>query len=175
MSALDIDEKEQLSGDAAIEKVRELLPRFQSAMLITHTAQGEVHVRPLALQGDASTFGGTLWFFTDRRSRKVGESEAGGPVSIVCQSDEHSVYLHLTGKAAVIDDKQRMRELYTPVLRTWFPQGLEDEHLALLRFDAEAGTYWRVKGGMVLSAISFAKAVATGQPAKTTQSGDLQL
>jgi len=175
MSAREIDEKVQLSGDAAIQKVRELLPSFQSAMLITHTPQGEMHARPLALQGDPTTFGGTLWFFTDRDSRKVAESESGRPVSIVCQSDQHSAYLHLTGTAAVVDDKQKMRELYSPLLRTWFPQGLEDDQLTLLRFDADSGTYWRVEGGIVRSAISFGKAVATGRPSKTTEAGDLRL
>src|SRR5579862_2903875 len=147
MCALEVDERDQLSGDAAVEKVRELLPRFQTAMMITHTSDGAIHMRPLALQGDVSTFGGTLWFFTDRRSRKVQESENGAPVSIVCQSDEGRAYLHLVGTAMVVQDKQKMRELYSPVLRAWFPQGLEDEDLTLLRFDAASGTYWKVDGG----------------------------
>ena len=174
MCALEIDEREQLSGDAAIQKVRELLPLFHTAMMITR-ANGEVHVRPLAMQGELAMFGGTLWFFTDRRSRKVQESEGGEPVSIICQSDEHHVYLHLIGTAAVVDDRQKMRELYSPVLRAWFPKGLEDEQLTLLRFDAASGTYWRVEGGLVQSVLSIAKAVAMGQPSKTTESADLRL
>ena len=175
MDAMDVDKKDQLSGDDAIEKVRALLPQFRSAMMLTHGPKGEVHVRPLGLQGDLSTFGGVLWFFTDERSRKVQESAGGVPVSIICQSDENSAYLHLTGTATIVRDMPKMRELYSPIIKTWFPEGLDDPHLTLIRFEASGGSYWDSPGGMLHVAASFAKSLATGVPGKGGEAGDLHL
>jgi len=175
MKSQGIDSRDQLSGDAAIQKLRTLLPHFSSAMMLTHADDGDLHARPLALLGDVSSFGGTLWFFTDDRSRKVQESADGSPVSIVCQSDEHSAYVHLLGTAAVVRDLAKMRELYSPLLKAWFPRGLEEPHLTLLRFDASSGSYWSNPGGTLRTALSFAKAIVTGVGSKSGESGDLRV
>jgi general stress protein 26 len=176
MESKNIDSKNELSGDAAINKVRGLLPHFKSAMMITHASNGDLlHVRPLALQGDPSTFGGVLWFFTDERSRKVQEAAGWEPVSIVCQNDQKSVYLHLAGVATVVRDRAKMRELYSPVLKTWFPDGLEDPHLTLIKFEANSGAYWDSPGGMLQSLAAFGVSMVTGRATKAGESGDLHL
>jgi general stress protein 26 len=175
MESRAVDSKDQLSGDAAIEKVRALLPQFQSAMMVTHDPNGEVHVRPLALQGDLTRFGGVLWFFTDERSRKVQESAGDVPVSIVCQSDQKSAYLHLTGVATTVRDLPKMRELYSPILRTWFPEGLEDPYLTLIKFEANGGAYWDSPGGMVQTLAAFGASVVTGVAHKAGEAGELHL
>ncbi len=175
METKSVDSKDQLSGDAAIKKVRALLPQFKSAMMVTHASNGDLHVRPLALQGDLSTFGGVLWFFTDERSRKVQESAGGAPVSIICQSDQESAYLHLTGVATVVRDLPKMRELYSPTLKTWFPDGLEDPHLTLIKFEANGGAYWDSPGGMLQGLAAFGFSMVTGRPTKAGEAGDLHL
>jgi general stress protein 26 len=164
----------RLEGEEAFRKVRALLPKFASAMMITHTETGEVHVRPLALQGDLSTFGGVLWFFTDSRSRKIHEAAGGRSVSVTCQSDERNAYLHLTGSVTVIRDLPKMRELYSPILKTWFPDGLDDPYLTLIKFEATQGAYWE-SAGTVEQMVSFAKAIATGKPNAGGETGELRL
>jgi general stress protein 26 len=175
MNSKDVDARDQLAGDAAIEKVRALLPRFRSAMMVTHVSTGDIHVRPLGLQGDLATFGGVLWFFVDDRSRKVHESANHAPVSLICQNDDKSTYLHLTGTATIVRDLPKMRELYSPILLTWFPEGLDDPHLTLLKFEATGGSYWDSPGGMLQVAAAFATSVVTGTPGKGGEAGDLRL
>ena len=169
------DAKRQLNGDKAIAKVRELLPGFQSAMVVTHTRAGEVHARPLALQGDLSRFGGVLWFFTDMRSRKIEEAADCAPISVICQNDDKGIYLHLTGSVTVVRDLSKMRELYSPLLKTWFPKGLDDPFLTLIKFEAAGGAYWDSPGGLLHGLASFAKSVATGTPGLGGETGDLHL
>ncbi|MES1255920.1 MAG: pyridoxamine 5'-phosphate oxidase family protein [Acidobacteriota bacterium] len=169
------DRKVHLEGDDAIAKVRALLPKFHSAMMVTHAGTGDVHVRPLALQGDTSTFGGVLWFFTDVRSRKVQESSNRSPVSLTFQSDGDSAYLHLVGTATVTHDIPKMRELYSPLLRTWFPEGLDDPFLTLMKFEASGGAYWESPGGMLQVLASFAKASLTGKPSGGGEAGEFRI
>jgi general stress protein 26 len=175
MESNNVDSKALLSGDAAFAKVRALLPHFRSVMMVTRAVNGDLHARPLALQGDLTKFGGVLWFFTDERSRKVQESAEGAPVSLICQSDEHSAYLHLTGSITVVRDIAQMRELYSPTLKTWFPEGLDDPHLTLIRFQASAGAYWDSPGGVLQGVASFATSLVTGIPSKGGEAGELTL
>ena len=169
------DPSTPLDGDDAIAKVRELLPKFRCAMMVTHDEHAAVHVRPVGLQGNVATFGGVLWFFTDQRSRKVEESSGGVAVSLVCQNDAESAYLHLVGRITLERDLSTMRELFTPVEQVWFPDGLDDPNITLMKFEAEGGAYWDRPGGSLTLLAAFAKAVVTGVQATGSVHGDLRL
>ena len=170
----------QLSGEAAIAKVRELLPAFRSGMLVTHAVTpsiGREHsIRPMALQGDTRTFGGALWFFADERSRKIEEINHDSRTSVLFQSDDDIRYFHLYGEASVVRDRARMHELFAPLVRTWFPDGLDDPHLTLIRFDAHGGSFWDSPGGLLQVLGAFTKSVVIGgKPGKGGESGTLLL
>ena len=171
-----IEKDEHLAGDDAIAKVRKLLPNFRAAFFATGLSRRtHPHERPLALQGEPSVFGGTLWFFADHRSPKIHELSADPTVSLFFQNDGDSCYMQLDGSAAVVQDRPKMRELYTPTLKTWFPEGLDDPNLTLIRFDAVAGSYWESPGGVLQAMTAYAESVVTGSPGKSGRSGTLSL
>lgn len=165
---------EHLTGEAAVAKARQLLPEFRTAMLVTK-ADEELHMRPMALQGDLSVFGGTLWFFTDDRALKVREVQSQPTVSLVFQDDETSRYLQLNGTATVVSDRGKMRELFTADSRSWFPDGPDDPHLTLLRIDVTSGAFWERPGGILHSMAAYTKAVVTGTPGKSGRAGTIDL
>jgi general stress protein 26 len=165
-----------LSGTDALARFRELLPAFRSAMLVTHTMDGaDPHARPMGLVGDPAAFDGTLWFFSDDRSRKIAEIARQPRASLVLQSDSEHAYLHVIGRASLEEDRARMQELYTPILRTWFPDGLQDPHLTLIRFDVDGAEYWSSPGGMLQVLGAFTKAMFTGRPGQGGEQGTLEL
>jgi general stress protein 26 len=167
---------EHLAGNDAVAKARALLPSFRTAMLVTKgTEAGELHMRPMALQGDLSTFGGTLWFFADDRSHKMREIVRDPRVFLVFQNERESRYLQLAGDASTVTDRAKMRELYTPEIRTWFPGGLDDPHLMLIRIDVTNGTFWESPGGLVHVLAAFTKSVVTGTPGKGSRAGTMDL
>src|SRR3954470_6551 len=169
-----IEKDEHLTGDQAVAKVRKLLPSFKAALFVTGVASGTgLHSRPLALQGDPSVFGGTLWFFADDRSPKVYELAVNTAVTLFMQNDSATHYLQLDGTASLSKDISKMRELYTPMLKTWFPGGLEDPHLTLIRFDAATGAFWESPGGAWQVAAAFATSLITGKPGKSGTAGTL--
>jgi general stress protein 26 len=169
-----IEKDEHLTGDAAVATVRKLLPSFTATIFVTGIASGrELHSRPLALQGDSAVFGGTLWFFADDRSPKVYELAVDTAVCLFFQNDSATHYMQLDGTASLSKEKSKMRELYTPIVRTWFPEGLDDPHLTLIRFDAARGVFWESPGGAWQVATAFATALVTGKPGKSGRSGTL--
>ena len=165
-----IDEKEILSGEDARAKIRGLLKQFPIAFMVT--AQDDTIVaRPIGVVGDHAAFDGSLWFITDRRSRKVQAIQSGATTALLFQNDRDGAYLHLAGRAVVVEDAERLKKLYTPVQRTWFPDGLDDPHMTLLRFDASTGNYWDGHASMLRLAFAFAKSVVTGTPGASGNAG----
>jgi general stress protein 26 len=167
---------EHLTGAAAVAKARALLPSFRTAMLVTNGSEsGELHMRPMELQGDLSTFGGALWFFTDDRSPKVAEIEHDPRVYVSFQNEQEQRYLQLGGTASLVTDRSKMRELFTPAAKAWFPGGVDDPHLVLIRIDVTNGTFWESPGGVVHVLAALTKSVVTGQPGKSGRSGTIDL
>jgi general stress protein 26 len=158
-----------LSGAAAVDKIRTLLKEFPIAFMIT-VLNGDVRARPIGIVGDHAAFDGSLWFITDRRSAKVSAIASGAVTSLVFQDDDRGTYLHMTGHASVVEDVAKLRELYTPVQRTWFPDGLDDPNMTLLRFDLQEAHYWEGHQSIARLIVAFAKSAVTGQPGK---SGDV--
>ena len=169
-----IDEKAPLEGDAACAKVRELLSRFPIAFMVT-AIDADVTARPIGVVGDHSAFDGTLWFITDRRSRKVAAIADGAATSLIFQNDESGSYLHVRGRASVVDDADRLADLYTPVQRTWFPDGPADPNITLVRFDADAADFWEGHQSKVRLALAFVKSVMTGTPGRSGDAGVARL
>jgi general stress protein 26 len=169
-----IDEKEVLRGEAALEKIRALLKNFPIAFMVT-VADGVVSARPIGVVGDTAGFDGTLWFITDKRSRKVAAIQSGAQTTLLFQNDKAGAYLNLIGRASVVDDRQKLEELYTTLQRTWFPKGLDDPDITLVRFDAEAASYWDSHDSYARLAAAFAKSLITRTPGKSGNAGVAKL
>jgi general stress protein 26 len=167
-------ESQHLSGETALTKVRQLLKHFRSTMMVT-TVNGKPHARPMGLHGKAEEFNGELWFYTDRECRKVEEIESEPSISLIFQSDSDSAYMHLYGRASVIDDLGKKKELYTPLLKTWFPEGLDDPRMTMIRFDADRGDFWDSPGGMLQVMAAFTKSIVTGTRGQGGEMGDVRL
>ncbi len=168
-----IDEKEFLTGTDALAKLGELLKEFPIAFMVT-VSNGDVSARPIGIVGDHA-FDGTLWFITDKRSRKVQAIESGASTTLLFQNDKAGSYLQLTGRAAVVDDRAKLEELYTTLQRTWFPKGLDDPNITLLRFDADGGSFWDSHDSYLRLAVAFAKSIATGEPGRSGNAGVARL
>lgn len=169
-----IDKKEELTGDDAREKLRQLLAAFPIAFMVTVDG-ADVTARPIGVVGDHDAFDGSLWFITDRRSRKVRAIDRGCTTTLLFQDDKRGAYLQLHGRATVVDDRIRLEQLYTPVQRTWFPDGPGDPQMTLVRFDAECGDYWDGHQSMVRLAVAYVKSVVTGTPGASGHAGVAKL
>jgi general stress protein 26 len=169
-----IDEKQALTGDEALTKLRQLLKELPIAFMVTVDGP-EIIARPIGVVGDHGAFDGSVWFITDRRSRKVAAIERGAITALLFQNDREGTYLHLSGRATVVEDPQKLKELYTPVQRTWFPDGVDDPDITLLRFDATDAAFWDGHASMLRLAAAFAKSLITGTPGASGHAGTASL
>ncbi|QSQ11510.1 pyridoxamine 5'-phosphate oxidase family protein [Myxococcus landrumensis] len=130
---------EQATRDA-IEHLSTLIHGIKVAMMTTVDADGSLHSRPMWTQDH--DFDGDLWFFTRAHAHKVDELEEDHHVNISFADPSRERYVSVSGRCQLEKDPRRMREMWSPALEAWFPQGLDDPELALLRVSVQRAEYW---------------------------------
>ncbi len=144
-----------------IERLAFLIQDVRVAMLSTVDADGTLRARPMATQ--RIPFDGTLWFFTAKDAHKVDEIRARPWVNITYASQH--VWVSVSGQAEALVDGRRMRQLWDRLYEAWFPRGLDDPDLLLLRVRVEQADWWKSTGGTATRLAGFVKAIATGKRA----------
>jgi general stress protein 26 len=123
-----------------IDHLQNLIRGIRIAMMTTVCKDGSLCSRPMATQ--EPQFDGGLWFFTKADSAKAGEIEEEGQVNLTYENPLESVFVSLSGRATLVQDRQQIENLWTEDLRAWFPEGLNDPQLAMLRVDVCRWAYW---------------------------------
>ncbi len=147
----------------AIKKLNDLINVIDFAMLTTVDTDGVLRSRPMSTQ--EAEFDGTLWFFTSDKTHKVEEIERDNRVNASYAEPEDNVYVSVSGTASISKDRAKMEELWNPILKAWFPEGLDDPNICLLRVDVEQAEYWDSPSSTLVQVVGFVKALATGQRA----------
>jgi len=128
--------KKAAQSDAGMQKLADLIAQAPIAMLTTEEPDGSLRSRPLAtLQMDSE---GKLWFFTALSSGKVGEIDQHRKVNLSYANTDKQSYVSVCGSARLFRDRDKMRELWTPWVEPWFPDGLADPDLALLEITTQS-------------------------------------
>lgn len=154
------------------EKLAELIEGVHIAMLTSIDLGGALHTRPLAtLQYDSGDF---LWFFTAIDSAKVDEVQQDVRVSVAYAHPTKHVYVAVAGTADIVQDRAKQQELWSPMVRAWFPQGLDDPNLGLMRVRIERAEYW-TSPGRAAYLFEAARAAVTGKQTQMGENRKLQL
>jgi general stress protein 26 len=122
------------------KKLRKLMRDAPIAMLTTVAADGSLRSRPMATpDGD---FDGELWFFTRYHSPKSEEIQENQKVNVTYASPKNDRYVSVSGRAALVRDAEKVKQLWRGALKRWFPDGKKDPELALLRVTVDRAEYW---------------------------------
>ena len=141
------------------QKLVELLDDMPIAMMTTFGTEGPRSLPMARQQVEPSA---ELWFITARDTEHVRAIATEPRVALTFSS--RSAWVALEGRATVVDDQARLKELWNTFAEAWLPGGPEDDNATLIRVDVESGEYWDTPGSKLASAISFAKAKVTGEP-----------
>lgn len=149
----------------ATARFREILTKFDNAMLVTHRPGSEFHGRPMAVAQVEPD--GTLWFMTSIDAPKLVEIGAD-PHVLVCMQGGFR-FATVNGKVAVVRDRSKIDELWKEAYRVWF-DGKDDPKLVLLRLTPHSGEYWDQSGIRGLKyAFKAAKALVTDEKPRVNE------
>jgi general stress protein 26 len=155
---------QDMTREQMIAKVAELIKDINIAMLTTEAEDGMLHSRPMATQ--KSDFDGTLWFFTGLSTGKVSEIDWNPEVNLSYAEPKDTRYVSLSGSAEILHDRAKIREFWSDIYKAWFPQGIDDPDLCLMKVEVSFAEYWDVPSGKMVQVFGFLKALATGERLK---------
>ena len=143
-----------------VKKLADLIKDIPVAMLTTECSDGSLHSRPMATQ--STEFDGQLWFFSREDAPKSQEIKTRQQVNLAYSSSENQRYVSVQGKAQIIKDRDKIGELWNPAYRTWFPGGVDDPQISLIRVNVEGVQYWDSSSGVMVYLDGFTDDLGSG-------------
>jgi general stress protein 26 len=150
----------ELSGSEGQKKISELINGIRIAMLTTVARDGTMSSRPMAIQD--KPFNGTLWFLTRSTSEKIDEVKQDQHVTLTFAEPKDSKYLSLKGRASVNQDRAKIKELWNPLYKAWFPKGQDDPEISVLRVEVTEADFWEASSSKLIMGVKYLAAAMTG-------------
>ncbi|KAA0910391.1 pyridoxamine 5'-phosphate oxidase family protein [Pusillimonas sp. ANT_WB101] len=154
----------------AHQQLNELISDIRFAMFTTVNSQGVLTSRPMTVQKDpddekenaqAATH---LWFFMSRTSETVAEFSLSPSVNVSFADTGDDIYVSVSGHARLVEDMALKQRLWSKMNEAWFPQGVTDPDLALVRVEIEQAEFWNVKESKLVQLFKIAKAAFSDEP-----------
>jgi len=157
-----------------VEKLIEMVKDSKVCMLITNEKNDEnLSGRPMSISKIDDD--GAMWFFTKQSSYKVDEIEESKKVSIAITNESSNNYLMINGVATLVNDKTIMAKLWNPILKAWFPQGLDDPDMTLIKVMPSEVNYWDSSSSTMVVLFNMIKAIVTGKEYDEGEHGKINL
>ncbi len=165
--------QQHLEKQEAVKKLTELVEAVKVCMFATIQEDYSLYSRPMqTMQVDEQ---GNIWFFTNEYTEKVDDVSKDNTVYLMYAHPGHNSYIHVKGECSVINDKDKMKALWSPVVKAWFPKGLEDPALALLKVDTREASYWDGSSSKFVVFFDIVKAIAKGEKPTDGEFGRLEV
>ncbi|HXS59138.1 MAG TPA: pyridoxamine 5'-phosphate oxidase family protein [Hanamia sp.] len=163
-----------LQGTEAGKKIMELAGKSKTCFFCTGITSGKpVTVRPMSVQ-KMDEFG-SLWFLSASDSHKNLDIARDNRVQLFFQGSAHSDFLSVYGEAAISTDKQLIKELWEPILKAWFTEGVDDPRITVIKVDVQEGYYWDNKHGNAIALMKIAAGAVMGKTMDDSIEGNLKV
>jgi len=115
--------------DDQVEKLKQIVGRCRVGMFGMYREDG-IHFSPMSHVDIDDE--GNLWFFTTKETGKTISAKNKNNIFITYAQESNSTFLSISGKAYLNANREKMKELFNPYVKAWFPKGLEDPNISLL-------------------------------------------
>ena len=108
-------------------------------------------------------------------SPKVAEIALNPRVNVAYASTSKNTYVSVSGRARIVDDREKIEALWSPAMKLFFPGGKDDPNLRLIQVRAETAEYWEGPGTLLGKALSFVLSAVQDDPAQLGDNGFIDL
>lgn len=165
--------RENLISEGAIEKIKEIIAETDTCFFCTEPATGPSKgVRPMSIQEVDGK--GNLWMLISNDSHTHEEIALDPMVKLYFQASKHSGFMYFTADAIVVDDKEKIKKLWSPLMKTWFTEGENDPRIALVKIIPSEGYYWDNKHGDFVAGVKMMVGAAIGKTLDDSIEGQIR-
>ena len=165
---------QDLHAADAIKKLQELAEKNNTCFFSTRLRSTDVPVtRPMAVREVDDQ--GHFWFLSANDSHKNQEIQQDPSVQLLFQGSAQSDFLSVVGTATISTDHARIKELWNPLLKAWFTEGVDDPRLTAVKVTPQDGYYWDNKHGNAVASVKIAISALIGQTLDDSIEGTLSV
>ena len=143
-----------------IARVWDILEANSIGMLTTQFGGG-LRARPVDARPDREA--GAIFFVTDAHNHKDSEIEVEPDVGFTVTVPGDNIYLSITGRASVMRDPAKARQIWKKTDDVWWPDGPDDANARVLTIEPVTAELWDGPASSLVAAFEFAKARMTGE------------
>lgn len=146
---------EERSETEARDHAWKMMEKFHACMLTTKSPRG-LHARPMAptVRKDERA----IYFLTDAGGHSDDEIESDGAVCLAFADPGANSYVSVAGAGRVLNDRARIRDLWTPAAKAWW-EGPDDPRIRVLEVTPREANYWDGPNAVVTSVLMAAAAM----------------
>jgi len=163
----------KLHNEEAVSKLNELVADVSICMFTTMDEEHHISSRPMFTSSIDDE--GNIWFFTNEFSEKINEVSKDNIVHLIYSHPAKNIYVDVKGTCALIIDRKKMEELWDPKLKSWFPEGLDDPKVCLIKVATEEAHFWNHANSKMGLLFSVLRSITKGDRYKETEKGKLTL
>ncbi|MCH8611929.1 pyridoxamine 5'-phosphate oxidase family protein [Arsenicicoccus dermatophilus] len=146
--------------DEQQQKVAEIIRSTRIAMMTHVDGTGRLVSHPMATQD--VDFAGTVLFVAERHSQKCLDLQANPQVNLAYAGN--GAWVSLSGTARIVDDTERLKELWGTFTDAWMEGGPDNPENVLVEVTGDTAEYWDAPGGSkVVQLANLVKAAVTGK------------
>jgi len=138
-------------------QLNELISGIEFAILTTVRPDGSLHSCPMASHG--SDAAGVLWLITGSNTEKVEAARTNQRVNLSFADHSAERYVSISGFCELVRDHVKAKDLWNPSYASWFPGGLDDPSLILLKVEVHQAEYWDAAVGRMVDLPGFNRPV----------------
>ncbi|MES2388322.1 MAG: pyridoxamine 5'-phosphate oxidase family protein [Bacteroidota bacterium] len=144
------------------DKLFDKAEAIRVAMLTTEDEKGNLVSRPMHTS-EIDRVNHELWFFTQEWSSKARDIKNTHLVNVAYSEPNDQCYLSISGEAEIVTDKNIIQSKWSPILKAWFPGGVNQPGVSLLKVKLQRAEYWDASANKMVQFYYVAKALVTGE------------
>ena len=118
-----------------------------------------MRARPMAMRPARAE--GVIYFLTDVDAPKAEEIRRNESICLALADNRSQKYVSITGHAEIIDDRSRIKEVWSIYDKAFWPDK-DDPRITVLRVTPESAEFWE-GAGTVVTAVKLVAAMASGE------------
>jgi general stress protein 26 len=156
-----------------VQHLARMINEVNVCMFTTTDDKGRISSRPMGtVHIDDEN---NIFFFTNEYSEKIQEVSKDNAVNLIYAHPGKNIYINISGTCKIIIDKAKMKEFWNPLLKAWFPGGLDDPKLCLLKVVTEDAFYWNSSSNKMIVFANMLKAIVKGEKYEEGEMGKIKL
>ena len=148
-----------MNKQAQMDTIQAMVKDIKYTMMTTRNDENHLHSCPMNTT-ETSIGAKEIWFIGHKPSETVDNIKQNPEVNLAYVTQESDKYLSISGTAELVEDEEKLNELWSVMYNAYFEQGKEDPKVQLIKVVPHGAEYW-ANGNAITSAVKMAAAALT--------------